>query len=97
MGKPMGENPITHYINPNDPHAGSISPQNKRDHEISSLPRHSIFDQPVEVQKVVKPNQYFLKTWSRANTLPSMKISFMVIVFIVIILDIRLQIAGIIK
>jgi hypothetical protein len=34
---------------------------------ILAPPGRSIFDHPVEVPKVVKHNQCFLKNWSRAN------------------------------
>jgi hypothetical protein len=36
MGKPMGRHPITHYINPNEPHAGSTISQ------ISEIPRSQL-------------------------------------------------------
>jgi hypothetical protein len=69
MGKPMGRHPITHYKNPNEPLVGSTKQVRS---VISALPGCSIFDQPVDVQKVVKPDQCFLKTWSRANRPPTL-------------------------
>jgi hypothetical protein len=38
---------------------------------LSAPPGHCIFDQLVEVPKVVKHDQCFLKTWSRANIEPT--------------------------
>jgi hypothetical protein len=63
MGKTHGPTSHTRYINPKSPKI----PQNKQDPTISAFPGHSIFEQPVEVSKMVKHEQIFLKTWSRAN------------------------------
>jgi hypothetical protein len=67
MGKPMVRYPISHYKNPKEPLVGSTKPTKQVRSAISAPPGCSIFNQPVEVQKVVKPEQDFLKTWSRAN------------------------------
>jgi hypothetical protein len=67
MGKPMGRHPITHYKNPKEPLAGSTRPAKQVRSMISAPPGRSFLDHYVEVQKVVKPYQRFLKTWSRAN------------------------------
>jgi hypothetical protein len=72
MGKPMGRHPITHYINPSKPFSWSMSPKNKQDTMISALLGCSIFDQPIEVPKLVKQDQCFLKTCSRANKPPTL-------------------------
>jgi hypothetical protein len=63
MGKPMGQHPLTHDINPKNPLLGR---QACKTREIPRSPLHH-FDQRVEVPKLVKYDQCFLKTWSRSN------------------------------
>jgi hypothetical protein len=65
MGTTHGLKSHTCYINPKRPK----SLQNRQDPEISSSPVHSIFDQTVEVPKMVKHDQRFHNTWLRANML----------------------------
>jgi hypothetical protein len=72
MGKPMGRHPITHYKNPKEPLAGSIRPTKQVISMISASPGFSFLDHCVKVQKVVKPDQGFLKSWSRANRSPTL-------------------------
>jgi len=67
MGKPMDWHLLRHDINPSKPLTGSTSPKNEWDPVISALHGCSIFEQPIEVPKLVRHDQCILKTWSRDN------------------------------
>jgi len=58
MGKTHGPTSHTCYINPKSPKI----PQKGKDPAISASPRCSVFDQPIDVLKMVKHDQRFLKT-----------------------------------